>query len=149
MRRMLPDHQGWGLVICAFIWALVGRALFYGLPTVHHPNAFHELVPPQWRGVCWLLSAGVGLGAAWIRPARPVAIGVLIFMPALRSSSYLFAWAVSWWPWAHSPGYPDGWYSASYFLAMVLLVVYIAFEKRNGPSHELYAALRAVEDHDR
>ncbi len=153
MRRFRPDHQGWGLLVCGLLWAILGRWTWYGtIPAVHHPGAFHELIDPHIRAVIWVFTAGMAIASVWMRPSRSMALGALAFMPGLQAISYTFSWVLSWWHWwplnGLGPGFPDGIYSAVVYLGLVGWVVYIAFEKKDTTADDLMAVLQSNGGHD-
>ncbi len=143
IRRLHIDRKGWGLLLCALIWGLVGRGVFERVSSA--PNgAWHLLIPQDVRGGLWFASAAAALLAVWHRPLRPLAMGALVFMPMLRVLSYATGWVVSLIP-GDPPGYPAGWYSAAIHAVMVLLVIYIASERDDTTIDDLRHVLERTD----
>ena len=131
IRRLRPPlgirkrigRRGIYLLIFASIWFLTGLGTLLDLE-FKHPDLIHLLVGPQTRAALWFLSALCALVAAFVVQDR-WAFGVLCVMPAVRLGSYLWAWTASLIP-GGPAGYTRGWYSAIYYLLMLVLVLVTA-----------------------
>ena len=122
LRRRI-GRRGIYLLTFASIWFLTGLGTLLGLE-FKHPDLIHLLVEPQTRAALWFLSALCALVAAFVVQDR-WAFGVLCVMPAVRLGSYLWAWTASLIP-GEPAGYARGWYSAIFYLLMLVLVLVTA-----------------------
>lgn len=116
-RVLWPSRRTFGILLCVYIWALVGFGALGDVPAPR-PGVFH-LLAPGWAGsLLWWIPAAVGLCCAWSHRASSAAIGILWFPPALVTVSYTIGWILYRLP-GGNPGYPNGWYSAALYLAAV------------------------------
>ncbi|HET8588901.1 MAG TPA: hypothetical protein VFM01_04660 [Nakamurella sp.] len=110
--------RGYTLLLCAFIWSLVGYGILAGRST-DSPGTFHDELPTWARLAIWFLPAGAALLTAWAPRWDWVALGLLIVGPVIRCCSYLTSWAL--WLTEHQ-GIRTGWYAAALYLALVGIV---------------------------
>jgi hypothetical protein len=116
--------RGAAMLLCAYIWGLIGVGTFATQPVA--PGAFHLLLPDGVRGTIWLGSALVAVVMAWAQGRSSIGLAVLVSMPTFFSASYIAAWVASLVD-GGSPGYPTGWLSSAYYLALIGIVVVAAY----------------------
>lgn len=111
--------RGSAMLLCAFIWSLIGAGAWFGIPP-YRPGTLHA---PNWLSCSvWLLSAGVAVVTAYSRRKSPIGLAALVALPTFRTASYVWSWATYLWG---GQGYEFGWLSAAFYVALVWLV-YIA-----------------------
>lgn len=133
--------RGYTMLLCAFIWALVGYAIIRGSGS-HVPGTFHDEVPTWGRLVMWFTPAAASVLLCRSRRFDWIALAMLIVGPTLRCVSYLIAWTLAIVP-GGKVGYGDGWYSAAIYLALIGLVGIAAV------THRLPTPKRDVHEGDR
>lgn len=111
----------------------MGIGAFVEIPPDTRPGVLHLLIPGWIRGLVWLGVAAFAAATAWSRKWSTVALGLLWIPPAVNLASYLMAWVVSS-EWVPGHGYPDGWYAAGFFLALVGIVILAAMSPAR-PAH--------------
>jgi len=140
MSRSRLDHKGYGLLLCAIVWGLIGRGVFQGVS--NRPNsAIHLLIPTEIRGWMWLAPALLALAAAFVPGLRSWAFVSLNAMPLVQVFSYLWAWLMAVVP-GPPPGYAEGWYSAAFHIALIGVVLYVASERQDTTVQDLHDLLR-------
>jgi len=88
-------------------------------------HVVHDLVPPPWWGVAWIVAGVVGVAFAWARkPGRDrLGYAALILMPSLQAGSYATSWVLYL---IHQPGDPRGVYSALVYVAFARFITITA-----------------------
>jgi predicted MFS family arabinose efflux permease len=119
--------RGYSLLLCAFVWALVG----YGVATAgtpgNSPGTFHDELPEPVRLIMWLGAAAVALVLAWLPRLDWIALALLIIGPVVRCCSYLTSWVLYM---TGHPGLRDGWYAAAIYVALIGIVGIAAVSHR-------------------
>lgn len=112
------------MLLCAYIWALIGVGTFATSPIA--PGAFHLLLPDGARATIWFGSALAAMIMAWTRDRTSIGLTVLVAMPTFSAASFTAAWVASLIE-GGSPGYPTGWLSSAYYLALIGIVIVAAY----------------------
>ncbi|WP_152185363.1 hypothetical protein [Segeticoccus rhizosphaerae] len=124
--------RGAAMILCAYIWTLVGVATILGAAATP-PGTFHTALPMPVRAALWLAPAAAAVGLAWSREHDWIALGLLVLGPMLRITSYLTAWLL--YLTGHE-GLSTGWYSAAIHVALLGLVALTAAIHRPAtPGH--------------
>jgi hypothetical protein len=118
--------RGYTLLLCAFVWTLIGIALRANDPQ-NSPGTFHDELPIQARMAIWFGAAAAALVLAWSPRHDWIALALLIIGPVLRCCSYITAWVL--YVTGH-PGLRDGWYAAAIYLALIGIVGIAAVSHR-------------------
>lgn len=112
------------MLVLGAVWVLIGVGSAVGAPQ-HIDSAVHLLIPASVRVALWVVSGMVAVGTCWSSRASNVGLGGLVIMPMVRLVSYTWAWVQSLIP-GDPDGYPDGWYSALFYVVMLALVWVVA-----------------------
>lgn len=114
--------RGAAMILCAYIWTLVGVATILGAAAAP-PGTFHTALPVPVRASLWLIPAAGALILAWSREHDWIALALLVIGPMLRITSYLTSWLL--YLTGHE-GLGTGWYSAAIHGALLGLVALTA-----------------------
>lgn len=129
-RRRRLGVRGRAMLLCAFIWILIGVGVVTSTAPAR-PGTFHTVLPVGLSIALWLGSAAFAAATAFVQRFSALGISGLLLMPALRFTSYSWAWLMSL---VGLEGYPGGWYSAAFYLAMIFLVWIVAqIPAQTGP----------------
>lgn len=118
MHRHRLGVRGYAMLLCSFIWCLIGYGITRGTG-VHIPGTFHDQIPTWIRLCVWFVPAALALALAWSTRLDWVALALLIIGPVVRCCSYTIAWLLTY---VGRSGYHDGWYAASFYLALIGIV---------------------------
>lgn len=117
--------RGWILLLCAAVWWLVGLGVLLRAATEGDPALLHLYIPAEARVAGWWIGAVLAVYGAVRKKHLPVVTSVLIVMPLLRLSSYMWGWITYLVP-GPPAGAQDGWYSAAYHAVLIGLVLVAA-----------------------
>lgn len=121
------------LTIAAFTWTVFGAGILAGVSNV--PVSTPIDLPVWLRVAFWWIPALLAVVVLLVRRHAAIVCGLLIFAPALRMSSHLWAW---WMHLAGEPtGYAAGWYGAATQVPLLALIVLIALLTRMARSEEV------------
>lgn len=120
--------RGYALLLCAFIWSLVGYGILAG-PQTDSPGTFHDGLPTWARLAIWFLPAAAALLGAWMPRWDWLALALLVVGPVVRCCSYLTSWIL--WLSRHH-GLATGWYAAALYLALIGIVGVAAASHRQS-----------------
>lgn len=113
-----------GMMLAAGIWCLIGvGALSSDSPD--HPGAWHLLWPAGVRATIWCVAAVAAAISAPSERWSNIGLGLLTVPPMITVCSYLTGWVYDLIP-GPPPGDPGGWYRASYYVAMIALVILLS-----------------------
>lgn len=119
------SHKSQGLILLGLIWIAFGWSVHTGVSASNVSGAWHTYWPAEPRAAMWYATGAYAMYAAVRRRHKNLALAFLVVMPAIRMSSFLTAWVVALVP-GLPEGQPQGWYSAAFYLVMILLVWYVA-----------------------
>lgn len=122
MRIVHRNGRSWSLLLCAFIWALIGL----GAATGHGggvAGTWHDALPVAARLCLWWVPAAAAIIVHKSTRWDWVAMMLLMIGPIVRAASYLTAWVLAL---TGHGGYIWGWYTASYYGALLGLVALTA-----------------------
>lgn len=125
MRRL--GVRGYALLLCAGIWALIAYGTAQGAGRANPPGTFHDNLPLPLRVVLWAVPAAVAVALSMSTRHDWIALALLVVGPMLRCCSCLAAWILHL---TGHPGWPGGWYSASYYVALIGIVALAAVSHR-------------------
>ncbi len=113
--------HGFGLLVIAFAWFVIGLREIVEPPPVVPASAWHGFIPSEIRLVIWWVPAA-GCAAAALDGHGPrrdsFALVSAIVPPAFIGASMCWAWLMG--------DYPLGWLSATYHLILVAIVALVA-----------------------
>lgn len=128
-------HRGACLLGLGVVWVFFGFSVMID-PQEARPFVLHEMLPVPLRGALWI---GTGLIAAWFGSRgseRDDTWGMvaLVLLPVERLVSFAVSWAAyilttaahNIWPHVQPEGYERGWYAASVWAVIVVLLRIIA-----------------------
>lgn len=118
--------RGYTLLLCAFIWSLVGYGVWVGAGT-GGPGTFHDLLPESVRLAIWWAPALLALLLVCSARWDWIALAALVVGPVLRCLSYLLSWVLYL---DGDPGLRSGWYPAAIYLALIGIVGIAAVSHR-------------------
>ena len=119
--------RGYALLLCGFVWALVGYGVAATGTPKFSPGTFHDELPETVRLIMWLGAAVSALVLAWLPRLDWIALALLVIGPVVRCCSYVVSWALYL---TGHPGLRDGWYAASIYLALIGIVGIAAVSHR-------------------
>lgn len=119
--------RGYTLLLCAFIWSLIGYGVWVGAGADGQPGTFHDELSVPIRLAIWVLPAVLALILAWSPRFDWIALGFLIIGPVFRFCSYITSWILHL---IGEPGLKDGWYPAAIYLALIGIVGIAAVSHR-------------------
>ena len=114
------------LTIAAFTWAWLGVGVATGAAPVPD-GAPHATLPMILREALWFVPAGFVVVVLVTRRYAAAVSAMLIFAPAVRVVSYLWAWATHL---SGGAGHPTGWYAATMHVPLLALAVLVALLTR-------------------
>lgn len=128
-------HRGACLLGLGVVWVFFGASVMID-PQDPRPFVLHEMLPVWLRGALWISS---GLAAAWfgLRGAEKDdtwGMVALVLLPVERLVSFGVSWGAyvltsglhNLWPNIEAQGYERGWYAASVWAVIVVLLRIIA-----------------------
>lgn len=127
VRELIRRHIGVraeGMILASGIWMLVGVGIVLGF-SPEQPGAWHTLIPFPMRIGLWCGTALLGILTAPSERWSSWGLALMILPPMIRVASHLTAWVFDLQP-GPPPGDPAGWYSACYYLAMVMLIILLS-----------------------
>ncbi|WP_288797826.1 hypothetical protein [uncultured Arsenicicoccus sp.] len=130
-RRRLSDKSRL-IVLDGVVWTFIGVGVIAG--TSPTDGAPHLAIPDPIRCLWWLVPGIVAIAAGLAQRHKDVAVALLMIGPAIRLTSYLYAWIISLIPGAPD-GVPNGWYYAAINLIIVVHVVAVARIGRTEKRH--------------
>jgi len=124
--RERVGRRGQFLVYAGIVTTLIGYG-YVADPLQRHPgvHVVHDLVPPPWWGVSWMLCGVIGISFAWARkPGRDrLGYAALMLMPSLQAGSYATSWVLHLF---HQPGDPRGIFTALLFIGFARFIGLVA-----------------------
>lgn len=130
-RRRLSDKSRI-LALDGVVWCLVGIGVITG--TYVSDGAPHLAIPSPIRCLWWIVPGAFAIAAGLTQRHKDAAVGLLMIGPAIRVTSYLYAWIID-----LIPGAPDGvakgWYYASINLIIVVHVIAVTRIGRSEQHH--------------
>lgn len=121
------------LTIAAFTWTVIGAGILAGVSSA--PVSVLIELPVWLRVALWWIPALLAVVVLLVRRHAAIVCGLLIFAPALRMSSHMWAW---WMSLAGDPrGHAVGWYGAATQVPLLALIVLIALLTRMARSEEV------------
>lgn len=121
------------LTIAAFTWTVIGAGILAGVSRA--PVSVLIGLPVWLRVALWWIPALLAVVVLLVRRHAAIVCGLLIFAPALRMSSHLWAW---WMHLAGDPcGYAVGWYGAATQVPLLALIILLALLTRMARSEEV------------
>ena len=127
LTRRLGAH-GFGLVLIALVWGVIGLRELLEPPPVIPASAWHGLIPSEIRLVIWWIPAAGCLAAALDGngPRRDsFALVSAIVPPAFIGASVTWAWLMG--------DHALGWYGGIFYLALMAIVALVAAYPEEAP----------------
>ena len=115
------------LTIAAFTWAWLGVGVATGAAPIPD-GAPHATLPMILREALWFVPAGFVVVVLVTRRYAAAVSAMLIFAPAVRVVSYLWAWLTH--LAGDAAGHPTGWYAATMHVPLLALAVLVALLTR-------------------
>ena len=130
-------RRGAILIVMGAAWILLGIATFLSPQQPGTENLLHViLIPRAVEGAAWIVSGFVAVVYAH-RTDDEYGFLALYIMPAIRALSFFLGWLDSLSP-VGSDGYSRGWFSALFYLIMILFIVICAgWPEPAPPPHEV------------
>jgi len=125
-----------GMILVAWVWCMIGIGALSTPHVVSIPSTWHLLIPPVVSMLIWTGTGLLAVVLAFTSRLSSVGLGILTIAPFIRFSSYLTSWIVELAPGAPS-GDPRGWFSAQFYLAMMLWVYYIALSSAESSDNTI------------
>lgn len=118
-----------GMALLSVVWTLIGVGIITGSAPNHVPGAFHTLIPGWIRVAGWVGTAAFALVTSTSPHRSSLGLGALTIMPSLQATSHVGSWVIwvlpdSWT--GGAAGNPGGWYSALFYVAMLMLVKFVS-----------------------
>lgn len=120
--------RGYTLLLCAFIWGLVGYAVWIGAAG-GGPGTFHDLLSQPVRLGIWWIPALLALALACSARWDWLALAALVIGPVLRCLSYFTSWMLYL---DGQPGLRTGWYAAAIYVVLIGIVGIAAVSHRQS-----------------
>ena len=127
LRNVIHKHVGLraeGMILVGCVWFLIGVGRVVR-PEVIVPSAWHTFIPQDAQGILWIVTALVAAGLSFYDKPSDYGLGALMVAPAIYLSSYVASWIIEIIP-GPPPGDPWGWFSALFYLALILWVLHVS-----------------------